>query len=64
MIMCSAIQKECLDPHQMPMLYSDFYSCLNAGYNESINKQKELGKKETNKHHIFIRFNCEYLDET
>ena len=28
-----------------------------------INKQKELGKKETNKHHIFIRFNCEYLNE-
>ena len=64
MFMCSAIQGECLAPHQMPVLYSDYYSCLNAGYDEAIKKQKEIGKKETNKHQIFIRFHCRYLNET
>jgi hypothetical protein len=64
MIMCSAIQQECLAPHQMPNLYNNYYDCLNAGYDEALKKQKEIGKLETNKHQIFIRFRCEYLNET
>lgn len=41
MIMCSAVQQECLAPHQMPILYDNYYDCLNAGYDEAIKKQKK-----------------------
>ena len=34
-----------------------------AGYEEAINKQIEIGRIETNKHHIFIRFECKPINE-
>jgi hypothetical protein len=34
------------------------YSCLNAGYEESLKKSKEIGRKEVNKHQIYIKFIC------
>ena len=43
MIMCSAVQSECLPPHQMPTTYNSYYDCLQAGYQETILKQTEIG---------------------
>ena len=63
MIMCTAMHGECLDPHPMPPTYTNYYDCLQAGYEEAINKQKEIGKEDTNKHQIFIRFSCEPVNE-
>lgn len=63
MIMCTAMHGECLDPHPMPTTYTNYYDCLQAGYKEAINKQTEIGKEETNKHQIFIRFSCEPVNE-
>jgi len=62
-IMCSGYQGICLDPHTFPKKYDDVYSCLMEGYQESIDKTKELGRKEVNKHKIFIKFDC-YEDKT
>ena len=55
--MCSSVNSMCLDPH--PLSYHDtHYDCLQAGYEESANKLKQIGKKETNKHEIYIKFSC------
>lgn len=60
MIMCSAFQGICLNPHTMPTYYDSYYDCLVAGYEEATKKQKELGRKETNSHEIYIKFNCQW----
>ena len=64
MIMCSAVQNECLPPHQMPTFYDSYYDCLQAGYQEATKKQTEIGKADTNEHKIFIRFTCKSSYET
>ena len=61
MIMCSAVQGLCLPPHTMPTSYGSYYECLLAGYEEATKKQKELGRKETNVHEIYIKFNCQWV---
>jgi len=60
--MCSTFHG-CLEPFTMPTLYDTYYDCLQAGYDEAINKQKEIGRVETNKHQIFIRFSCKPINE-
>ena len=58
MLICSLMAGECMPPHPMPDKYDSIYDCLNAGYIESLNKSKEIGKEEINKHEIYIRFVC------
>ena len=64
MIICSASANECMPPHQMPTTYDSYYDCLQAGYQEAIKKQTEIGKVDTNEHKIFIRFTCKSGYET
>tara|TARA_R100001463_G_scaffold14806_1_gene38947 strand:+ start:129 stop:341 length:213 start_codon:yes stop_codon:yes gene_type:complete len=64
MIICSVVQNECLPPHQMPTFYDSYYDCLQAGYKEATKKQTEIGKTDTNKHQIYIRFTCKSSYET
>lgn len=63
MLMCSAIEGVCMPPHMMPTTYNTYYDCLQAGYEEAVKKQKEIGREETNKHNIFIRFSCKPINE-
>ena len=58
MIICSLVAGECTTPYQMPDKYSTMYDCLNAGYAESLNKSKEIGRSDVNQHQIYIRFIC------
>lgn len=58
MIMCSAFAGECMPPYEMKTKYDTMYDCLNAGYEESLVKSKEIGRQEVNKHHIYIKFIC------
>ena len=58
LIMCSYIQGSCLQPYEWPVQYDTMYDCMIAGYEESINKMKEIGRAEVNKHGVFIRFTC------
>ena len=56
--MCSGYQGMCLEPHKFPDLYDDAYSCLIDGYQKSLDKTEEIGRKEVNKHKIFFKFDC------
>jgi len=49
---------ECTTPYQMPDKYNSMYDCLNAGYAESLNKSKEIGRSDVNQHQMYIRFIC------
>ena len=37
---------------------------MNTGYEESMKKMKEVGRKDVNEHEIFIRFACVKEEET
>jgi len=60
MIMCSALYGECLPAHRMPTTYHTHYECMIAGYEEALKKQKEIGRKESNKYQTLIKFMCSY----
>ena len=45
MIICSAVQGDCLPPHQMPTTYNSYYDCLQAGYKEATKKRKSNNRK-------------------
>ena len=44
-----------MPPHQMPTKYNDLYSCMNAGYEESLDKTKEIGADQVNEHQIYLK---------
>ena len=56
--MCSFNTGACLPPYEFPVQYNDMYECLNAGYQESLKKSKEIGRKDVNENGIYIRFMC------
>ena len=47
-----------MPPYQWPEQFNSQYDCLMFGYQESMNKMKQLGPEEINKHNMFIRFTC------
>ena len=58
LILCSQTQQICMPPHEWPERFNNQYDCLMYGYEESMNKMKEIGPVEINKHGMFIRFTC------
>jgi len=58
LIICSQTQQICMPPYQWPEQFNSQYDCLMFGYQESMNKMKQLGPEEINKHNMFIRFTC------
>ena len=58
MIICSLLAGECMEPFKTKGTYDSMYACLNAGYEESLRKSKEIGKKDVNEHQIYIKFIC------
>ena len=58
MIMCTSVYQQCLPPVPLSELYDSHYECLMAGYNESIEKAKEIGSEEINKYKTIIKFYC------
>ena len=63
MVLCSGLYSECLQPHRMPTSYDTHYDCMIAGYEEALKKQKEIGRKESNKYQTLIKFMCSYEQE-
>jgi len=57
-VMCSYIQAECMPPYEFPERYASHYECMIAGYEKSISKMKEIGKRPINKDEIFFKFAC------
>ena len=64
LIMCSYMAGECLTPHVYPQQFNDQYDCFIEGYNQSILKMEEIGRKEINEHEIYIRFICSPENES
>ena len=58
MIICTSVYNTCLPPHAMEEVYNSHYECMIAGYNEAIDKAKEIGPKEINKYGTIIKFFC------
>ena len=58
MVICSQVANTCLPPHPWPQLFNDTYDCLQFGYQESYKKLEEIGRKNVNKHGIYIKFDC------
>jgi hypothetical protein len=44
--------------------YPDLYTCLDAGYRESIVQLEKIGPKDVNEKKIFIKFFCSPTQET
>jgi len=62
MIICTSVYNACLDPFPMPEKYNSHYECMIAGYNEAIDKAKEIGPKDINKYGTIIKFFCQRID--
>ena len=58
LIICSQIQGVCMPAYEWPETFNTTYDCMMFGYEESINKMQEIGRVESNKHGIYIRFTC------
>ena len=56
MIMCSYVAGECMAPVPMDTYYNDMYSCMNAGYQHSLDKSIEVGEEQINEYRIYMKF--------
>ena len=56
--MCSFIHNECMAPYVFPEKYASHYECMIGGYEKSLSKMQEIGKKDINKDQIFFKFAC------
>ena len=63
-VFCSGVAGKCLAPMEYPQKYVDLYTCLDAGYKESIVQLVGLGRENVNKEQIFIKFFCSPMQET
>jgi hypothetical protein len=62
LIICSSIAGDCIEPYQWPETFRTNYDCLMFGYEESMNKLKEVGRDDVNKYGMFIKFYCEPIN--
>jgi len=61
MLICSYVAGECMAPYPMPTQYNSMYSCMEAGYKESLNKLQEIGPQDVNEIENYLRFICERI---
>ena len=59
LIICSSVAGECMPPFDWQDTFRTQYDCLVFGYEESLNKMKEIGREEVNEYIVFIKFTCE-----
>jgi len=64
LIICSSIAGECMPPYDWPETFRTKYDCLMFGYEESINKLKEVGRKDVNQYGMYIKFFCTPAETT
>jgi len=63
LFLCSYVAESCLAPYSFPKNFDDEYTCLMAGYNQSISKMEEIGQEQVNKHSMYIKFVCVETEE-
>ena len=62
LIICSSVAGQCMPPYEWPETFNTQYDCLMFGYEESMNKLKEVGREDVNKYGMFIKFYCEPIN--
>ena len=62
LIICSSVAGECMPPFDWQDTFDSQYDCLMFGYEESMNKLKEVGREDVNKYGMFIKFYCEPIN--
>ena len=63
-IFCSGMAGSCLPTIEHTGSYKDLYTCLDAGYRESIVQLEKIGPADVNEKRIFIKFYCSPMQET
>ena len=58
LIICSQIAGTCLEPYVWPETFDNQYECMVFGYEESLQKIKDIGREEVNQYNMYIRFLC------
>jgi len=58
LIICSQIAGTCMEPYEWPESFNTQYDCMIFGYEESLNKMKQIGRTDVNKYNMYIRFTC------
>ena len=58
LIICSQVHTTCMPAYQWPETFNTQYDCMVFGYEESLNKMKQIGREEVNKYNMYIRFTC------
>ena len=58
LIICSSVAGECMPPFDWQESFNTQYDCLMFGYQESIVRMEEFGKKDVNEYGMFIKFYC------
>ena len=58
LIICSSVAGECMPPFDWDESFNTQFDCLLFGYEESINKMKEIGREESTKYGMYVKFYC------
>ena len=58
LVICSQVSASCLQAIPWPKTFDTQYDCLMFGYQESMNKMKQIGLEDVNKYNMFIKFYC------
>ena len=53
LIICSQVAGTCLEPYPWPERFDTQYDCMIFGYEESLNKMKQIGRTDVNKYTEF-----------
>ena len=62
LILCSYVGDICMEPYVWPENYNSTFDCMIAGYEEALNKMKEIGREEVNEYIVFLKFTCDLVD--
>ena len=57
-MICTQVAVSCLESDPWTEKIDTQYDCSVFGYEESLNKMKQIGREEVNKYNMYIRFTC------
>lgn len=61
LFICISATNNCSPGIEHSIKYSDLYNCLEGGYKESIVTLKTVGREDTNKLGVSVRFICKKI---
>ena len=60
--MCSGVANTCLQPFVFEDKFNSAYDCMIKGYEEGKKKMLDVGRKDVNRHKIYVKFECQEVD--